>query len=333
MASHSKTTGGRSVFSHYERELMKAGTRQVVLGKDSIKNFDDCTICLNPAVSPVCCLKGHIFCKECAYQNILRQKKELKARQAEHDRVEAKRLQKQRTDEAMKREALADTLTKIDFGILEASAPASAVRTDNVQMKLPSDKARGTVACFWIPSQCPSADGDPDKVKSGDGEEEAAAAAAVAVGRGTSGPVCPASEGEKTHPFRLKSLVAILFTEAADQKEMDEGEERRRGKAKGPKKPRYQCPMCLKTLTNSTQCALPKACGHVMCRGCVDLLMKATEEEDRGSNNSKGAAPRCYVCQHPFTRAQVINLQVGGTGFSGHGDNLTVKSYAPAPRV
>ena len=68
------------MFSHYERELMKAGTRQVVLGKDSIKNFDDCTICLNPAVSPVCCLKGHIFCKECAYQNILRQKSSRRAR-------------------------------------------------------------------------------------------------------------------------------------------------------------------------------------------------------------------------------------------------------------
>lgn len=303
------------MFSHHERELMKAGTKQMIVGKDSIKNFDDCTICLNPAVSPVCCTKGHIFCKECAYQNILHQKKELKARKAEQDRIESKRLQKQRTDEAIKRETLADTLTKIDFGILE-NAPAGIVpssvssTTTQAAVKLPDDKEKGTGSCFWIPSQCPTA-GDPDKEK----------------GSKMGGPVCPAAEGEKTHPFRLKNLVTVQFTEATDQKELDDEEEKRRGKARGPKKPRYQCPMCLKTLTNSTQCALPKGCGHVMCRGCVDLLIKAADQD------GKGVAPRCYICQHPFTKAHVINLQVGGTGFSGHGDSLTVKSYAPAPRV
>lgn len=308
MSSHSKTVGGRSVFSYHERELMKAGTKQVIVGKDSIKNFDDCTICLNPAVTPVCCSKGHIFCKECAYQNILHQKKEIKGRQAEQDRVESKRLQKQRTDDAIKREALADTLTKIDFGIL-GNAPTGSANAPTA-VRLPDDKERGTGSCFWIPSQCPTAD-STDKEK----------AASL-------GPVCPAAaEGEKTHSFRLKNLVAVQFTEATDQKELDDEEEKRRGKAKGPRKQRYQCPMCLKTLTNSTQCALPKGCGHVMCRGCVDLLVKAADQD------GKGIAPRCYVCQHPFTKAHVINLQVGGTGFSGHGDSLTVKSYAPAPRV
>lgn len=327
MTSHSKSVGGRSVFSYHERELMKVGTRQMIVGKDSIKNFDDCTICLNPAVSPVCCSKGHIFCKECAYQNILHQKKELKARQAEQERIESKRLQKQRTEDAIKRETLADTLTKIDFGILEnppTSAPSGSASA-KAAVRLPGDKERGTGSCFWIPSQCPTADnpeGEGDEAKKRKKGGKGATAGGEALG-----PVCPAAEGEKTHPFRLKNLVTIQFTEATDQKELDEEEERRRGKAGGPKKPRYQCPMCLKTLTNSTQCALPKGCGHVMCRGCVDLLIKAADQE------GKGIAPKCYICQHPFTKNHVINLQVGGTGFSGHGDNLTVKSYAPAPRV
>ena len=64
------------------------------LGRESIKNFDSCCLCLQPVIEPMswcafhtfssqgrhsalCSHKGHIFCKECIYQNLLTQKQHI----------------------------------------------------------------------------------------------------------------------------------------------------------------------------------------------------------------------------------------------------------------
>jgi nitric oxide synthase-interacting protein len=62
---------------------------QMVVGRDSLRNFDACILCLQTARDPVAwyalthilnmahSTKGHIGCKECFYECILTQKKEL----------------------------------------------------------------------------------------------------------------------------------------------------------------------------------------------------------------------------------------------------------------
>jgi len=40
--------------------------------------FAACWLCLEPAIDPVSCSHGDIFCRECALSNILAQKKEIK---------------------------------------------------------------------------------------------------------------------------------------------------------------------------------------------------------------------------------------------------------------
>src|SRR6266568_2184601 len=54
-----------------------------------------CQLCLLPAVDPVACSSGDLFCRECAVSNLLAQRKEIK-------RLE-KALEKQRREEEEER--------------------------------------------------------------------------------------------------------------------------------------------------------------------------------------------------------------------------------------
>ena len=78
--SHSKRNTTRAVFTSYERNLARSawGTNSAHLTRDSFLPFASCKLCLMPARSPVSCLHGDIFCRECALSNILAQKQEIK---------------------------------------------------------------------------------------------------------------------------------------------------------------------------------------------------------------------------------------------------------------
>jgi len=63
------------------------GTAKARIGIDSQKRFDQCELCLGQvsggaegpqwrkSSAPVCCKKGHIFCRECIIENLINQKK------------------------------------------------------------------------------------------------------------------------------------------------------------------------------------------------------------------------------------------------------------------
>lgn len=64
-----------------------------------MRQFDACSLCLQRAREPVACQRGHIYCKECVYTDLLAQKKEIKkhqskletmAREEEEERIKAK---------------------------------------------------------------------------------------------------------------------------------------------------------------------------------------------------------------------------------------------------
>jgi nitric oxide synthase-interacting protein len=75
---HSKNNNDLAFFTYDERKKLGYGTQKERLGKDSIKPFDFCCICLQPVIDPLCCLKGHLFCKECIFECLLAQKKDIK---------------------------------------------------------------------------------------------------------------------------------------------------------------------------------------------------------------------------------------------------------------
>lgn len=80
MSRHSKNNTSGTVFTYHERQLLKNkgewGTINHKLKEDSQKKFEQCYLCYNIASNPVCCSKGHLYCKECILDNLLNQKKE-----------------------------------------------------------------------------------------------------------------------------------------------------------------------------------------------------------------------------------------------------------------
>lgn len=75
---HSKNNNDLAFFTYDERKKLGYGTQKERLGKDSIKPFDSCCICLQPIIDPLGCNKGHLFCKECIFECLLAQKKDIK---------------------------------------------------------------------------------------------------------------------------------------------------------------------------------------------------------------------------------------------------------------
>ena len=94
MSRHSKNCTAHSVFTYAEKQkLLRDGssgynTAKARIGADSQKQFDQCNLCLarvpfgaddekwSKLTAPVCCSDGHIFCKECIIENLVKQKKE-----------------------------------------------------------------------------------------------------------------------------------------------------------------------------------------------------------------------------------------------------------------
>jgi len=73
--------------------------------EDSMKKFEQCTLCLSKVVRPVICMKGHLFCRDCLVENLVEQKKE-KTRELsdyEANQLKEKKLQeKKELDEKLK---------------------------------------------------------------------------------------------------------------------------------------------------------------------------------------------------------------------------------------
>ena len=55
--------------------------------EDSQKRFDQCELCLSRFVDPMACpLGGHIFCKFCIVENLVKQKKQRESEGKRYDR-------------------------------------------------------------------------------------------------------------------------------------------------------------------------------------------------------------------------------------------------------
>lgn len=104
MTRHSKNNTASSVFSYAEYQKLSAhyGTQRGLLGSNSHRNFDACSLCLSKAVNPVSCLKGHLFCKECAVKDLLAQRDALARKKLE---IEALRQEEERAREEVRLKA------------------------------------------------------------------------------------------------------------------------------------------------------------------------------------------------------------------------------------
>jgi nitric oxide synthase-interacting protein len=100
------------------------GSSTARLSRDSFLPFASCWLCLEPAIDPVACGHGDIFCRECALSNILAQKKEIKRAEKarEHEEREALEDKARRDAEAQERAIREFELTQAGLSIKRGSA-------------------------------------------------------------------------------------------------------------------------------------------------------------------------------------------------------------------
>ena len=145
-------------------------------------------------------------------------------------------------------------------------------------------------------------------------------------------PTCPAAATAEPHPFTLKTLVTVRFTE----------EQRSDDQSSGSEAKVRICPSCNKVLSNTTKAILAKPCGHVVCKPCSDKFQQVPEKLAHATDGDEAA--RCYVCQEDVTAGEkvkakdgkerrekhriergLVELSSDGTGFAGGGKNMVKK--------
>ncbi|KAJ5438147.1 uncharacterized protein N7458_009145 [Penicillium daleae] len=351
--AHSKRNTSLPHFTSYERSLLRStwGTKRSLISRDSFLPFASCRLCLQPARAPVvaCATNGDLFCRECAINDLLAQRQEIK--RLEKEREEARKRiaedEERMLDEARRRDLRDFELG--EMGLQGGGRGRLAVEVDGArrrvfevggkemvrvareeeerlkrEVKNEKGSSKSALASFWVPSLTPSTDHD-----------EITANKAVKLT-----PMCPGSNETHKHSYSLKSLVDVHFTE---EKATDGTVSR-------------VCPSCKKNLSNGLKAMLTKPCGHVICSPCVTKFMTPHDVPDPHASKEEQAKTAalhglvlCYVCETDITpnrsngdaasakkkskkkekevvQPGLVEISSEGTGFAGGGGNVATKA-------
>ncbi|KAK1414147.1 hypothetical protein QVD17_29888 [Tagetes erecta] len=242
---HSKNNNDLAFFTYDEKKKLGYGTQKERLGKDSIKPFDTCSLCLKPFIDPLCCQKGHIFCKECILECLLSQKKDIQRKLAAHT-SQLKQEKEEEEEKLMLQKARElDAFDQQNHGALPQYSDKNFNRDKNgfhgansVKTTSYEAEALRTMKAFWLPSATPEAP--------------------VKVNAPSTSTTCP--EGKEN--LKMKSLFPIHFTEDTN------GEKKASALDKT-----YICPSCKVTLTNTLSLVGLSSCGHVFCKKCAEKFV------------------------------------------------------------
>lgn len=246
MTRHARNSTAGAVYTYHEKkkdaQASGYGTNAKRLGKDSVKDFDCCSLSLQPCRNPVISKDGYLFDKEVIYQYIITKKNEYSRKLKEFEKSK-----KKEEDDVVKKQ-LDDAEKKMNLFIKKedniVSTPLNSFKTNEVASTSISNMAEGRdklLPSFWIPSKTPSAESSK-KVKP------------------DSTIYCPVSG----KPLKSKDLIDVKFTLVKD------GEK----KSLIAKENRYMCAVTHDILNNSIPCAVLKPTGDVVTMECVEKLIK-----------------------------------------------------------
>ncbi|KAK1327232.1 hypothetical protein QJS10_CPA01g01089 [Acorus calamus] len=281
---HSKNNNDLAFFTYDEKKKLGYGTQRERLGKDSIKPFDACCLCLKHFIDPLCCPKGHVFCKECIYECLLSQKKDIHRKLSAHETQQKQDKEEEREKLMLQKARELDAFDQQNHGALPQYSDRSHTRDKNgfhgansVKVTSFEEEALRNMKAFWLPSATPEA---PVKVEAP-----------------STSTICP--EGKEK--LKLKMLFPIYLTEAeADEKKTNSNDN-------------FICPSCKVTLTNTISLVAISTCGHVFCKKCSDRFLAVDKV--------------CLVCNKGCKEKNLVCLEKGGTGFSGHDDKLQATDF------
>lgn len=144
------------------------------LNRDSFLLFGSCSLCLESAIDPVACSLGDIFCRECALNNILAQKKEIKRAEKarEHEAKEAADLKARQDEEAQARAVKEFEMVQLGFD--GGGGRGADVGTDGGSAvgKEPPDAKRGEKRKFALDEEEVSKNAERERAKARKAIEE-----------------------------------------------------------------------------------------------------------------------------------------------------------------
>ncbi|KAJ3117518.1 hypothetical protein HDU96_006447 [Phlyctochytrium bullatum] len=276
MSRHSKNNTALGFFTYAERQKLSYGTQKQRL--------------------------GHLACKECFYENLLAQKKEV-ARQQKVAEMQRRAIEDElkRREQAIKEAEIRDferTQTQFLATMANDAKPLTKV-IDGIVFK----GLKTPDGIIYIPDNTVDYDTSELYGKVKELEKESPSLTPEATPTLVEDPpktlLCTASD--PPHAIHsLKKLTAVNFVKSPTK-----------DNAKGPSN---MCPSCVKNLHNGLKMIVIKTCGHVICRNCYTQFVK----------NSK----KCLVCEASFKDADNITLAVEGTGFVMSGGKVEVAKAA-----
>ncbi|KAF8207550.1 hypothetical protein K438DRAFT_1815199, partial [Mycena galopus ATCC 62051] len=336
---HSKNNTASSIFSYaeYRKASAEYGTKRQRLGNESMRRFDACSLCLQTAREPVCCKDGHLFCKECAVNDLLSQKQDLKRQKEKAEQIKKEIEAEVERAKTAARERVLQDFERGQLGLAGSAASAALPAVPSAESS--SSSAAGTKRPFSTAFEF-----SPSHVSDLVAQAEEAAARAIAKeqaeaakGRdvlaagGKSGELKPTAMcrgGGDRHSFALKDLIPVKFTYHVEGKEKDAAAA---GSKEGGKNAgEAVCPSCMKKLSNNVIMFLMKPCSHVVCRTCTETLVRPetskSKAQDEGGKEEKEKAYACVVCDARLKKKDIIELKREGTGFASGGLAETSRS-------
>lgn len=308
MSRHSKNSTANACFTYHEKKVAarEYGTKNEKIGKDSQRMFDQCNLCNFEVKDPVTCLKGHMFCKECILDNLVKQKKNIKFKleQFEKRQENAKKVEMLRKRELSDLERKAfeqdyfqqvavkkvnaandEMYLKTNLNEKEKKIAENNMIVDKIKTKSQTfyyndmdNKSRLIQSSFWMPESDTQRKIDCEKALELNPESKPC-----------SDMLCPA---DNAHKIKVKTLYPLKL-------EKVEGS--------------YNCFNCKKRLMFQKIKAL-LTCGHAMCSDCV--VKYCTNQEGRN----------ICVCGKEWKTNECVNLTESMSGFTFHNDT-EVKMY------
>lgn len=247
MTRHARNCTAGAVYTYHEKKKDAAasgyGTQSERVGKDSVKNFDCCSLTLQPCRNPVVTKDGYLFDKEAILEYIIRKKNEYNRQLKKYE----KQLKKEESE--MAELAVAEKEAKlIKFMNREkniSSTSAKATESKASSSTSISNLANGKdkeLPSFWVPSQLP--DAKIMKMEKPDPTVH-----------------CPISG----KPLKMKDVIEVQWTLVKDPDDK---------KSLIVKENRYMCPVTHDILSNAVPCAVIRTTGHVVTMECVEKIIK-----------------------------------------------------------
>lgn len=244
MTRHARNCTAGAVYTYHEKlkdtRSCGYGTQKSRVGKDSVKDFDCCSLTLQPCRNPVITPDGYLYDKEAILEYFIHQKTEIARQLKEYEK------QKRRDENELKELAEAEQQSKAaSFKesersiVLEGFSKASTSGSSISNMSNGRDK---TLPSFWIPNLTPAS----KKTK---------------IDKPSSAVLCPMS-GKS---LKIKDLIEVKFTPVVDPDDK---------RSLITKKNRYMCAVTHDILNNSVPCALLKTSNCVVTMECVEKLIK-----------------------------------------------------------